>query len=234
MQRNTQRPKLAMHDANEFPIFGLPLSSYKENEQKLAGKANADMLWNYFVQSICSQKKKDEQLLMAQLIDKREEQLEIEQYLMSAWACGVKVEQHGSGQAFQEKVEEFRAVLKNHRRSSVVDGSASPTNLRLAANFNSAKRAGGNAQSRSPAKVGGKQRSPNRRLDSDVSVQAQSQKANQDLAFPRKSSRAGSRAGRRREVRSSSPGPQVAVKTGSMTMLEAARLNLRLAPAHSS
>ena len=120
---------------------------------------------------------KDSKLLMAQLIDKREEQLEIEQYLLSAMACGIKIEQHGGGWGFQEKVERYRALLRNYyRRSSAVnDGTGGlPTNLKLSANFTSSKRAGGNVQNQ--PKGGGKPRSPaHRRLDSDMSVRVQGQ-----------------------------------------------------------
>mmetsp|Transcript_1847 Transcript_1847/g.2502 ORF Transcript_1847/g.2502 Transcript_1847/m.2502 type:complete len:99 (+) Transcript_1847:655-951(+) len=97
-------PDLQVEKANEIPIQGLPLVSYNP-EKKLVGKEKSDTLWQVFSRMIIHYANmkgdtRNKEFLMAQMIDAREHNLEIEEYIRRSMTVGVGISKHGLSPEF--------------------------------------------------------------------------------------------------------------------------------------
>ena len=67
------------------------------------------------------------------MIDKREDLVEIEEYIGKAMTAGVKIQNHGDDMHFKHKVDSFKEVMEEYvkKQNELQEEVFDPTNLKL-------------------------------------------------------------------------------------------------------
>ena len=80
-------------------------------------------------------------MLLEKMIDKREDNIEIDEYIEKAMTAGVKVQNHGDDMHFKHKVDSFKEVMDSYikKQNDIQEEVFNPTNLKLDATIGISK-----------------------------------------------------------------------------------------------
>ncbi len=121
-ERTSEVPPLPFGELkpDTVPVFGYPFVNYSprlqngKTDDEDQAKKTSDKLWQVFSKAIifqanCADHAKDDKLLLAEMIDQREENMDVEENIMKALTYGHRLSNHGVDDATVESLHKFES-----------------------------------------------------------------------------------------------------------------------------